>query len=196
MTQELRKLFLDIHNRYRSQVAKGKAKDKAGGNAPKAASMRKMLYDCEVEESARRHAVGCRWGHSSQENRKGLGENLYYTSNTRMSKAEAAKDSCKVWFDELAKRGVGQEDNVLTQEVWNKPGQIGHYTQMVWQDTYRLGCYVHRCPSMTYVVCQYGPRGNWIGDPIYEMGNPCKTDDDCMCSNCKCSRKEALCIVH
>ncbi|EYC00668.1 hypothetical protein Y032_0114g465 [Ancylostoma ceylanicum] len=104
--------------------------------------------------------------------------------------------SCKVWFDELAKRGVGQEDNVLTQEVWNKPGQIGHYTQMVWQDTYRLGCYVHRCPSMTYVVCQYGPRGNWIGDPIYEMGNPCKTDDDCMCSNCKCSRKEALCIVH
>ncbi|KIH64347.1 SCP-like protein [Ancylostoma duodenale] len=105
-----------------------------------------------------RHAVGCRWGHSAQSERKDLGENLYYSSQQRMNKLEAAKDASKLWFDELAKYGVGK-DNVLTQELWSRPRtQIGHYTQMVWQDTYRLGCYVHWCPSMTYVVCQYGPQ--------------------------------------
>ncbi|EPB71948.1 hypothetical protein ANCCEY_08965 [Ancylostoma ceylanicum] len=128
------------------------------------------MYDCDIEESAMRHAVGCRWGHSAQHERKDLGENLYYSGNRQMNKVNAAEDACKLWFGELAERGVGQEDNVLTQEVWNKPGQIGHYTQ---------GNF----------------RGNWIGDPIYDTGNPCTTDDDCMCTNCRCSKEEALCII-
>ncbi|EPB71946.1 SCP-like protein [Ancylostoma ceylanicum] len=195
MTREVRQKLLDMHNKYRMMVAKGQAKDKAGGNAPMAARMLKMEYDCDIEENAMRHAVGCAWGHSAQHERENLGENLYYSTNPRMNHVKAAEDACKLWFDELATRGVGQEDNILTDEVWNKPGQIGHYTQMVWQDSYKLGCYVNSCPSMTYVVCQYGPQGNWIDDPIYETGSPCTTDDDCMCSNCKCSRSEGLCIV-
>ncbi|RCN23897.1 SCP-like protein [Ancylostoma caninum] len=142
-----------------------------------------------------RHAVGCRWGHSSQSERKDLGENLYYSQTRQMNKVKAAEDASKLWFDELAKYGVGKE-NVLTQELSNRPGtQILHYTQMVWQDTYRMGCYVNWCDSMTYVVCQYGPQGNWLGDPIYEVGDPCTTDDDCNCDNCKCSKDQALCVV-
>ncbi|RCN31411.1 shTK domain protein, partial [Ancylostoma caninum] len=59
MTKEVRQKFLNMHNKYRSLVAKGKAKEKKGGNAPKAARMMKMVYDCDIEESAMRHAVGC-----------------------------------------------------------------------------------------------------------------------------------------
>ncbi|EPB71949.1 shTK domain protein [Ancylostoma ceylanicum] len=43
MTQEVRQMFLNMHNRYRSMVAKGEAIDGAGGYAPRAASMKKMV---------------------------------------------------------------------------------------------------------------------------------------------------------
>ncbi|KAL6742286.1 hypothetical protein Aduo_015450 [Ancylostoma duodenale] len=195
MTREQRLKFLDMHNNFRSMVAKGQAKDAYGGNAPTAARMKKMVYDCDIEESAMRHAKGCYFAHSPAHTRENLGENLYYTSELRLDKIEAAEQGIKAWFDELAEYGVGQE-NVLTNQLWNRPNtQIGHYTQMVWQDTFKLGCYVEWCSSMTYVVCQYGPKGNWLGDLIYEKGNSCTTDADCKCNNCKCSREEALCIV-
>ncbi|PIO55447.1 hypothetical protein TELCIR_23167 [Teladorsagia circumcincta] len=44
MTDVVRDIFLNKHNYYRSLVAKGLAKDKFGGNAPKAARMRKMVW--------------------------------------------------------------------------------------------------------------------------------------------------------
>ncbi|KAK5966511.1 hypothetical protein GCK32_014847 [Trichostrongylus colubriformis] len=51
MTEELRKVVVDEHNKYRSLVAKGLAPNPvAGGNAPKAARMFKMSYDCSVED--------------------------------------------------------------------------------------------------------------------------------------------------
>ncbi|KIH43185.1 hypothetical protein ANCDUO_26815 [Ancylostoma duodenale] len=65
---------------------------------------------------------------------------------------------------------------------------------MVWQNTYKLGCYVEWCPSMTYAVCQYIPMGNFINSLIYEPGNPCTKDSDCG-PNESCSSQEALCIV-
>ncbi|PIO72344.1 hypothetical protein TELCIR_05736 [Teladorsagia circumcincta] len=64
------------HNLFRSLVAKGLAKDKFGGNALKAARMRKMVYDCDVEASALRLAEKCRWGHSNKLGRLGHGENI------------------------------------------------------------------------------------------------------------------------
>ncbi|EPB71951.1 hypothetical protein ANCCEY_08968 [Ancylostoma ceylanicum] len=113
----------------RSMVAKGQARDGAGGFAPMAARMKKMIYDCAVEESAMRHTLKCRWGHSAQHERPGLGESLYAHS-LRQDKIVAATEACRLWFDELAKYGVGQA-NVLTQELWNIKGvQIGHYTQV------------------------------------------------------------------
>ncbi|KAL6734848.1 hypothetical protein Aduo_005344 [Ancylostoma duodenale] len=194
MTNEQRQKFLDMHNNYRSMVAKGQAKDAYGGNAPRAARMKKMIYDCAIEESAMRHAKRCVFVHSPAHTRENLGENLYYTSELRLDKIKAAEQGIKA-CDELAQYGVGQQ-NVLTKQLWSRPNtQIGHYTQMVWQDTYKLGCHVEWYSSMTYVVCQYGPKGNWLGNLIYDIGNSCTTDGDCKCDNCKCSKEEALCIV-
>jgi pathogenesis-related protein 1 len=42
----------------------------------------------------------------------------------------------------------------------------GHYTQVVWADSTKLGCARFNCPELTYgqgVVCNYAPGGN-IGD--------------------------------
>ncbi|XGW02173.1 hypothetical protein V3C99_014316 [Haemonchus contortus] len=47
MTDEIRQIFVDKHNEYRSIIAKGQAKNKLGGFAPKAARMLKVVR-CEA----------------------------------------------------------------------------------------------------------------------------------------------------
>lgn len=39
----------------------------------------------------------------------------------------------------------------------------GHYTQVVWRGTQKIGCALGSCPGLTYpstIVCDYGPGGN------------------------------------
>lgn len=44
------------------------------------------------------------------------------------------------------------------------PGRIcGHWTQMVWRDTLRMGCGIALCSGQNFLVCNYGPPGNYIG---------------------------------
>jgi pathogenesis-related protein 1 len=47
-------------------------------------------------------------------------------------------------------------------------GVCGHYTQIVWAATTRLGCGLHRCDGLAFastVVCDYAPGGNSGGPP-------------------------------
>ncbi|KAK6036837.1 SCP-like protein [Cooperia oncophora] len=77
MTDAARRKFLDLHNFFRSRVAKGLEPDALGGNAPKASKMLKMVYDCDVEASAIRQSRKCVYGHSTPAERPGLRENIY-----------------------------------------------------------------------------------------------------------------------
>jgi pathogenesis-related protein 1 len=46
----------------------------------------------------------------------------------------------------------------------------GHYTQVVWRSTTKVGCALHDCPGLAYgssVVCNYAPGGNVGGQPPY-----------------------------
>ncbi|PIO72346.1 hypothetical protein TELCIR_05738 [Teladorsagia circumcincta] len=107
--------------------------------------------------------------------------------------------SCESFFTESERYGVGQYNVLTNEQFYPQKEQIGHYTQMVWQDGYKLGCVVEYCDippaPMTFVVCQYGPGGNFIDQFIYGKGEPRQIDDDCKCTICKCSRDEALCIM-
>lgn len=44
---------------------------------------------------------------------------------------------------------------------------VGHYTQMVWRKTVRIGCATAVCNGMLIVVCNYDPRGNLLGQSPY-----------------------------
>ena len=49
-------------------------------------------------------------------------------------------------------------------------GTAGHYTQVVWRDSVRIGCAIVDCPSVTYhsvVLCDYSPGGNIINQKPY-----------------------------
>jgi len=44
----------------------------------------------------------------------------------------------------------------------------GHYTQVVWANSTKLGCGYNHCASITYgytIVCNYAPGGNSGGKP-------------------------------
>lgn len=46
-----------------------------------------------------------------------------------------------------------------------KPGEMcGHYTQIVWKSTKKVGCAKIVCDGMDIWVCNYDPPGNWVGE--------------------------------
>ena len=47
-------------------------------------------------------------------------------------------------------------------------GECGHYTQVVWAKSLRIGCAKVRCTNGgTFITCNYDPPGNFIGDRPY-----------------------------
>ena len=44
---------------------------------------------------------------------------------------------------------------------------VGHYTQMVWRNTGRVGCAVASDRQMDYLVCRYSRTGNVEGERVY-----------------------------
>ncbi len=49
-----------------------------------------------------------------------------------------------------------------------KPKKMcGHYTQIVWQTTQKVGCAKIVCDGMDVWVCNYDPPGNWVGQKPY-----------------------------
>lgn len=55
--------------------------------------------------------------------------------------------------------------------------ELGHYTQMLWADTYKVGCgyafYKDGKWNRKLYVCNYGPAGNIITTEMYKRGAPC-----------------------
>lgn len=41
---------------------------------------------------------------------------------------------------------------------------VGHYTQIMWRDTTRMGCAIARSAEDEYLVCRYSATGNVIGE--------------------------------
>lgn len=46
-------------------------------------------------------------------------------------------------------------------------GVCGHYTQLVWRESQRLGCGMAACGDTEVWVCNYDPAGNWEGERPY-----------------------------
>ena len=54
---------------------------------------------------------------------------------------------------------------------------IGHYSQLVWAETNRIGCGMARYTGGSYgnnqlYVCNYAPGGNYLNQPVYKVGSP------------------------
>uniref|UniRef100_A0A0B8RS09 Cysteine-rich secretory protein 1a n=1 Tax=Philothamnus irregularis TaxID=1899461 RepID=A0A0B8RS09_9SAUR len=165
------KEIVDMHNSFRRSVS------------PTARNMLKMEWYSEAASNAERWAYKCILDHSPDSSRilDGIqcGENIYMSSIPL-----AWTEIIQSWYDEYKNfvYGVGA----------NPQGSvIGHYTQIVWYKSYRIGCAASYCPSSSYsyfYVCQYCPAGNWNGLTAtpYKLGPTC---GDCpsACDNGLCT---------
>lgn len=160
----------NLHNYYRNKVATGNEKR---NRQPSAANMNAVTYNRELEYVAQCWANACTFAHDHcRRIRKYhyVGQNvaILYTTANNVDVKSVIAGLVKDWYDEVADfRPAGV--NYFTA------GPEGHYTQMVWANTKEIGCamtYYKRGWNHYLLVCNYGPGGNIIGRPVYEIGHP------------------------
>ncbi len=104
-------------------------------------------------------ATGCKMKHrpSSGKWRQEYGENIYWCSGFTAS----ARDASENWHSEIR----DYKHQPVNANIFPK---CGHYTQMVWKDSRRLGIGVAKCrDGEMIIVANYDPPGNYFGDLAY-----------------------------
>ncbi len=84
------------------------------------------------------------------------GENLYMGTRGAFSYAAMAQ----LWIDERRDFRSGRFPDVVKSGHWSK---VGHYTQIIWPTTQRVGCAMASNARDDYLVCRYFPSGNYFG---------------------------------
>lgn len=98
-------------------------------------------------------ADGCTLRHRSK---TPYGENLYMGTAGHYQPVDGSKS----WAEEKRHYPGGP----LSPANWYPSG---HYTQMVWRDTTKVGCGQSLCNGMLILVCNYQPAGNIMGRRPY-----------------------------
>lgn len=134
--------YLDAHNAAREQVR-----------------VDPLRWDCRLaryaQSYAEKRAGDCRLVHSGGP----YGENIFWG----YGRAYTASDAVESWVSE--KRYYDYDSNSCVR------GRVcGHYTQVVWAGTKRVGCVRVRCRNgADYIVCSYDPPGNMAGQWPYPI---------------------------
>jgi len=166
LTAAEKKVALDAHNKARTIVV------------PSATNMMKMVWDEELAKNSEVYSRKCRFAHSFglRTSKFGsVGENLWMRGGSSTTPSRAMNQSVIDWDDE--KRMYDLYTNRCS-------GVCGHYTQVVWAQSYAVGCGATLCNNVPVpggsvwdiailVVCQYGPPGNVVGLKPYEQGGNC-----------------------
>jgi hypothetical protein len=91
---------------------------------------------------------------------KGEGENLASGTGRWWNFTQLAD----LWSNEKKDFTNGTFPDVSSTRNWK---DVGHYTQMIWQDTAHVGCGVSYAGGGDILVCRYSPPGNWRGQAVY-----------------------------
>jgi Cysteine-rich secretory protein family len=176
LTPQQERDALDEHNAIRSDVASGRI-----GGEPTATDMVKLDWDDDLAVVVQNWVDRCIYGHNSNRtNEYGalvggstyVGENLAFYATTG-SPPDLVDFALGLWFDEVADYTYGPFDQ-------SDAGTAGHYTQIVWAETHRVGCGLAVCPGSAfgfpnsytayYLGCDYARGGNFFGRYPYQSG--------------------------
>ena len=97
-----------------------------------------------------------RWQHSAQRSRPGQGENLWMGTRGAFTVDQMVGS----WAAEGRAFRPGHFPNVSRTGEWD---EVGHFTQMIWPGSVRVGCAVRASARYDYFVCRYSPAGNIMG---------------------------------
>ena len=133
--------YLNEHNAARAQVG-----------------VRNLVWDNTLAAFAQNYANqrrgDCRLIHSGGGGR--YGENLAGSSGNL-----SGKDAVKLWVAEKPFYNYNSNSCAAGK-------QCGHYTQVVWRNSLRVGCAKVRCSNGgTFITCNYSPPGNYVGQRPY-----------------------------
>ncbi|KAI9726510.1 MAG: hypothetical protein M1828_001332 [Chrysothrix sp. TS-e1954] len=126
-----------------------------------------MMHD------AKKLAHTCHWGHNNDIGGGGYGQNIEAGSSP--SQIGASITEAFYNGEEPKYHWYGDANpNFATFEAY------GHFTQLVWKDTKRVGCWTASCPKGvsgapgTYwlTICNYWPQGNMGGEYGHNVGRP------------------------
>jgi len=85
---------------------------------------------------------------------RAYGENLAWAQGEKLSPEQVVH----LWYEEI------QYYDYATNTC---NGVCGHYTQVVWHSSKKLGCALASCTNSEVWVCNYDPPGNWVGEKPY-----------------------------
>jgi len=130
---------------------------------PKVRVMKNIVWDDQLARLSQGLANQCTWGHANKILPDGtlVGQNLAMSTDL-----DAAMNGLvQMWIDEK------KDYNIQTGAC----GKVcGHYTQIIWSTTTKVGCGVNQCPGLGKIlVCDYLPAGNWKGQkPVSLKSQP------------------------
>ncbi|XP_046544130.1 GLIPR1-like protein 1 [Haliotis rubra] len=149
--------ILDKHNEYR--------------RIPNAADMLQMSWDNELEALAQGWAAQCKFAHnpsrSIASSTSSIGENLHIKAPTYNEVSTVTS-----WHN---------EESSYTYSTNSCSAVCGHYTQVIWATSYKIGCGIKFCSTIQgstitngyVVICNYLPAGNFVGAKPYKEGASC-----------------------
>jgi uncharacterized protein YkwD len=140
-TQEEVRIMINLHNKARLEV-----------------NVDKITWSNELAAYAQEWtdhlaSSGCKMAHRDHGK---YGESIYWSS------ADNGVENVIINWLKEKKFYYGQ---VLNTSNWYKSG---HYTQVVWSESEKIGCGKTKCSSGAVIVfCNYYPRGNYLGEKPY-----------------------------
>ncbi|KAK6185843.1 hypothetical protein SNE40_007989 [Patella caerulea] len=144
---------------------------------PTSTNMKYMEWDTTLEQIATDHAALCDFSHNSDRTTQAqifssVGENIFMQTG-----GYDEESAVQTWYDE-------EPDYTYSTNECTPGKACGHYTQVVWADTDKVGCGIKFCTTLImpspsppasnayFVVCNYATSGNFIGQKPYLSGTP------------------------
>ncbi|XP_041910176.1 GLIPR1-like protein 1 [Arvicola amphibius] len=164
---------VDCHNEMRGKVK------------PSAANMRYLHWDKDLARLAKSWTRKCKYSHNPCTAKRYsctvdfdfIGENIYLGPIN-----STPKEVISLWYSE--RKYYNFEDMTCSKIC-------GNYTQIVWANSFKVGCAVSSCPhllgrSAALFVCNYAPAGNEKSTSPYIKGEFCSMckAEDCISNLC------------
>uniref|UniRef100_A0A6B2L8U4 SCP domain-containing protein n=1 Tax=Arcella intermedia TaxID=1963864 RepID=A0A6B2L8U4_9EUKA len=124
------------------------------GTNPSAANMQIVQWDYGLEREAQAWSDLCQFKHGGSSGGQNLAQGYGYTVVQLIDN----------WWKEYSLYD------------WSAPGfaaATGHFTQMAWATSNRIGCGISSCPPNTLITCNYLSAGNLGSMAPYVSGRPC-----------------------
>jgi len=165
--------ILRKHNELRAKVANGLETQGSPSPQPSAANMLEMRWNSQLAEVAQGWVEQCSTSHDGKDNRRICGRDYVVGQNLYWAKSYSADTAWEAYID----RWYSEVEDMTDGDVGSFPrgSTFTHYTQIVWAQTYEVGCgLIHyedgRYPHAKIYVCNYGPMGNTYDRPVYIEG--------------------------